>query len=328
MKEIEPISLDGVKSYPLSERKSLVNSESFALPFKKGGALSVWLERLPRILAAKDFMEVSDLIAQAACERKTVILAMGAHPIKVGLSPIIIDLMGKGIISALAMNGAGIIHDSEVAMVGRTSEDVADGLGCGSFGMAEETGRILNQAITRGAEKGWGLGKSVGAALIEGAFPFNRLSILASAFEMKIPVTVHVAIGTDIIHVHPTADGAATGKASHTDFRIFARMISTLNKGVFINLGSAVVLPEVFLKALTLVRNLGYEVDDFTTVNMDFIRQYRPMTNVVNRPTRKGGRGFNLTGHHELMFPLLAAAVMERLGPDYFEKKELQNAHI
>lgn len=317
MKEIEPISLDGVKSYPLSERKSLVNSESFALPFEKGGTISAWLERLPRILAAKDFIEVSDLVAQAARKRKTVILAMGAHPIKVGLSPIIIDLMGKGIISALAMNGAGIIHDSEVAMVGRTSEDVADGLGCGSFGMAEETGRILNLAIARGAEKGWGLGKSVGAALIEGSFPFNRLSILASAFDMGIPVTVHVAIGTDIIHIHPTADGAATGKASHTDFRIFARMVSTLNKGVFINLGSAVVLPEVFLKALTLVRNLGYIVDDFTTVNMDFIRQYRPMTNVVNRPTRGGGKGFNLTGHHELMFPLLAASVMERLEPNH-----------
>lgn len=317
MKEIEPISLDGVKSYPLSERKSLVNYESFALPFEKGCTISVWLERLPRILAAKDFIEVSDLVAQAARKGKTVILAMGAHPIKVGLNPIIIDLMGKGIISGLAMNGAGIIHDSEVAMVGRTSEDVADGLGCGSFGMAEETGRILNLAIARGAEKGWGLGKSVGAALIEGAFPFNRLSILASAFDMGIPVTVHVAIGTDIIHVHPTADGAATGKASHTDFRIFARMVSTLNKGVFINLGSAVVLPEVFLKALTLVRNLGYIVDDFTTVNMDFIRQYRPMTNVVNRPTRGGGKGFNLTGHHELMFPLLAASVMERLEPNH-----------
>ncbi len=325
MKEIEPISLDDVKCYPLSERRSLVTSESFASRWEKGGSLGEWLKRLPRMLAARDFIEVTERIANAASEKRTVILAMGAHPIKVGLSPILIDLMRKGIISAVALNGAGIIHDSEVAMVGRTSEDVAEGLGRGRFGMAEETGRILNQAITRGAEKGWGLGKSVGTALLEADFPFNELSVLATACKMGVPVTVHVAIGTDIIHVHPTADGAATGKTSHTDFRIFARMVSTLNGGVFINLGSAVILPEVFLKALTLVRNLGYEVDDFTTVNMDFIRHYRPMTNVVNRP---GGKGYNLTGHHELMFPLLAAAVMEKLGADYFEEKELLDAHI
>jgi len=221
--------------------------------------------------------------------------------------------MERRIISAVALNGAGIIHDAEVAMVGRTSEDVADGLGLGRFGMAEETGRIINEAICRGAEKGWGLGKSVGIALVERDFPYNHFSILASACKFGVTATVHVALGTDIIHVHPSVDGAATGRTSHMDFRLLARLVSMLKGGVFINLGSAVILPEVFLKALTLVRNLGYEVDDFTTVNMDFIRHYRPMTNVVNRPTMDGGKGFNITGHHELMLPLLAAGVIEKI---------------
>jgi hypothetical protein len=238
---------------------------------------------------------------------------MGAHAIKVGLNPVILDLMDRRVISGLAMNGAGIIHDAELAMVGHTSEDVAAEIGKGDFGMAEETGMFLNAAITEGAEQGLGLGRSVGAMLIKEGFSNNRYSLLARAYELDIPVTVHVAVGTDTIHFHPNVDGPAIGKTSLLDFRIFARLVSMLEGGVFINLGSAVIMPEVFLKALSLVRNLGHEVRDITTVNMDFNRHYRPMTNVVSRPTLEGGKGYNLVGHHEIMFPLLAAAVIEGL---------------
>jgi hypothetical protein len=238
---------------------------------------------------------------------------MGAHVIKVGLSPIIVDLLNRRIITGVAMNGAGIIHDAEVAMIGKTSEDVAANFGTGRFGMAEETGRLLNAAISKGATQGVGMGRAVGAMLVQEDFPYNRYSLLATAFELDIPVTVHVGVGTDIIHFHPNVDGAAIGETSHLDFRIFARLVSVLEDGCFINLGSAVILPEVFLKALTLVRNLGYEVRNFTTINMDFIRHYRSVTNVVQRPTSDGGSGYNLVGHHEIMFPLLAAAVIEGL---------------
>ena len=228
-----------------------------------------------------------------------------------GLNPVIIDLMERGVIHALALNGACIIHDAELAMAGKTSEDVAAEIGKGSFGMAEETGRYLNQAMAQGAGQGLGLGESVGRMLVKEAFPFNDHSLLARAHELNIPATVHVAVGTDIIHFHPLADGADIGKTSHLDFRIFCRLVSELDKGALINLGSAVILPEVFLKALSVARNLGHTVKDITTVNMDFIRQYRPMTNVVHRPTLDGGKGFSLVGHHEIMFPLLASAIIE-----------------
>jgi hypothetical protein len=308
-----PISLDEVKSYPLEKRPSKIKVDDFGDAWQPGGSMNRWLESLPKILAGNDFTEIVDRFVRAAASGKTIILAMGAHAIKVGLNPIILDLLNRRILSSIAMNGAGIIHDAEVAMVGCTSEDVAEQIGTGKFGMAEETGKLLNAAISEGAKQGLGIGRSVGAMLIRENFPYNRYSLLARAFELDIPVTVHVAIGTDIIHFHPNADGASIGKASHLDFRIFARLVSTLEEGVFINLGSAVILPEVFLKALTLVRNLGYQARDFTTVNMDFIRHYRPMTNVVHRPTLDGGKGYNLVGHHEIMFPLLAAAVIEGL---------------
>jgi len=308
-----PISLDEVKSYPLKKRPGKVKVDDFGDAWQPGGSMNRWLESLPKILAGNDFTEIVDRFVRAAASGKTIILAMGAHAIKVGLNPIILDLLNRRILSGIAMNGAGIIHDAEVAMVGCTSEDVAGQIGTGKFGMAEETGKLLNAAISEGAKHGLGIGRSVGAMLIRENFPYNRYSLLAKAFELDIPVTVHVAIGTDIIHFHPNVDGASIGKASHLDFRIFARLVSTLEEGVFINLGSAVILPEVFLKALTLVRNLGYQARDFTTVNMDFIRHYRPMTNVVHRPTLDGGNGYNLVGHHEIMFPLLAAAVIEGL---------------
>jgi len=308
-----PISLDNVRSYSLKDRESKVRVGDFGRPWTAGHSLGTWLSSLPKILAAADLMEIRDRILRSLASQRPVILAMGAHAIKVGLNPIIIDLLERGMLRGLAMNGAGIIHDAELAMAGKTSEDVAEAIGEGRFGMAEETGRVLNAAIIKGARQELGLGESVGAMLIEEGFPFNRHSLLARAYELDIPVTVHVAMGTDIIHFHPSVDGAAIGKTSHHDFRIFARLVSELEGGVFINLGSAVILPEVFLKALTLVRNLGYGVKDVTTVNMDFIRHYRPMTNVVQRPTLEGGKGYSLVGHHEIMFPLLAAAVIEGL---------------
>lgn len=309
----KPIPLEGVTSYPLKERKSTVSVDEFGRPWTAGDSMSRWLASLPGILAAADLMEIRDRIIRAVTSKRPVILAMGAHVIKVGLNPIIIDLLERRIISGLAMNGACIIHDAELAMAGRTSEDVAAELGNGRFGMAEETGRFLNDAIIEGARQERGLGESVGAMLIREHFPYNQHSLLARACDLDIPVTVHVAMGTDIIHFHPGVDGASIGKTSHLDFRIFAGLVSELEGGVFINLGSAVIMPEVFLKALTLVRNLGYETRDITTVNMDFIRHYRPMTNVVLRPTLKGGKGYTLVGHHEIMFPLLAASVIEGL---------------
>lgn len=308
-----PISLDKVKSYPLKERKSKVKTGDFGKVWAQGGTFWDWLNSLPKVLAGNDLSEIIHQVFRAAASKKTIILAMGAHPIKVGLNPVILDLLDRRIITGLAMNGAGIIHDAEIAMVGCTSEDVAAEIGEGRFGAAKETGEFLNGAITEGAEKEMGLGRSVGAMLVRENFPFNSYSLLAKAYELDIPVTVHVAVGTDIIHFHPDVDGPSIGKTSHLDFRIFARLVSMLEGGVFINFGSAVIMPEVFLKALSLVRNLGYEVKDFTTVNMDFTRHYRPMTNVVRRPTLEGGRGFNLVGHHEIMFPLLAAAVIEKL---------------
>jgi hypothetical protein len=271
------------------------------------------LAALPSQLAGVDFPDLVSRIAEARRKERPVILGMGAHVIKVGLNPVLIDLMRRGVITAIALNGAGIIHDCEIAMVGRTSEEVADVLGAGQFGAARETGEVLNAAISDGAARDIGIGQAVGEALLAHRFPHNDLSLLAMAAQLQVPVTVHVAMGTDIIHIHPGADGAAIGKAGHHDFRVFARLVSELEGGVYLNVGSAVLLPEVFLKALTLVRNLGHEVKRFTTANFDFIRHYRPATNVVHRPTLEGGKGFHFTGHHELMLPLLAAAILDEI---------------
>jgi hypothetical protein len=239
---------------------------------------------------------------------------MGAHVIKVGLNPVVIDLMDRGIITALAMHGAGIIHDLELAMIGRTSEDVLEGLERGAFGMAQETADFLNGAISRAAKEDLGLGQAVGQAIIDENLPFGKESIFATAVRLAIPATVHVAIGTDIIHIHPGFDPEAAGKASHLDFKLFSSVVAGLQDGVYLNVGSAVILPEVFLKALTLVRNMGNKVERFTAANMDFIQHYRSTTNVVERPTSMGGTGYTLIGHHEIMLPLLAAAVIEEMG--------------
>ena len=314
-KPSKPIDRTSLKTYPLASRKSKVDRADFAHPWRPQGTLEDFLERLPNILAAKDFKAVVSAIAKAHKASRHVVMATGAHVIKVGLNPIVIDMMERGVITAIAMNGAGIIHDLELALIGRTSEDVLEGLEQGAFGMAEESADFLNRAIAEAAKVGSGLGQAVGRAIIKENLPFVKDSILATAARLEIPATVHVAIGTDIIHIHPGFDPEAAGKASYDDFRLFASVVAALEDGVYMNVGSAVIMPEVFLKALTLVRNLGHQVKRFTTVNMDFIRHYRPMTNVVHRPTASGGQGYALIGHHEIMFPLLAAAVIEKMVP-------------
>jgi hypothetical protein len=314
-KPSKPIDRTSLKTYPLASRKSKVDRADFAHPWRPQGTLEDFLERLPNILAAKDFKAVVSAIVKAHKASKHVVMAMGAHVIKVGLNPVVVDMMERGVITAIAMNGAGIIHDLELALIGRTSEDVLEGLEQGAFGMAEESADFLNRAVAEAAKEGSGLGQAVGRAIIKENLPFVKDSILATAARLKIPATVHVAIGTDIIHIHPGFDPEAAGKASYDDFRLFASVVAALEDGVYMNIGSAVIMPEVFLKALTLVRNLGHKVKRFTTVNMDFIRHYRPMTNVVHRPTASGGQGYALIGHHEMMFPLLAAAVIEKMVP-------------
>ncbi|MDA8084806.1 MAG: hypothetical protein M0024_14210 [Nitrospiraceae bacterium] len=311
MTKYKPLSLKSAASYSLCGRRSKESVNTAAGIHKKGGSFLDFLETLPRSFAAKDFGSVVSAIVAARREGRPVVLGMGAHPVKVGLSPVLIDLMQKGVITALATNGACSIHDFEIALAGQTSEDVGPELCKGTFGMARETGRGLNKAIRAGVRKGHGIGKSVGEHIRKGKFPYKSVSIFAAAAGLDIPLTVHVAIGTDIIHMHPEADGAAIGEGSMTDFRLFAAVVSDLTRGVYINLGSAVIMPEVFLKALNIARNLGSSVEDFTTVNMDFIQHYRPRENVLKRPTAGSGRNYALTGHHEIMLPLLAAAVLE-----------------
>jgi len=313
MKKLEPLSLDGIKTYSLSERHSKVSQADFGAPWKKGGSFREFVDRLPCILAGEAVREVAAAWVTARKNGRQVLLGMGAHPIKVGLSPVLIDLLQRGLITGVAMNGAGIIHDAEVAMVGRTSEDVDEVLGGGRFGMARETAEFLNDAIAWGGKQGLGLGQAVGRRLLESDFPHRDLSLVAAAAAREVPLTVHVAVGTDIIHLHPSVAPEALGATSHRDFRLFAALVSELDDGVFINLGSAVIIPEVFLKALTLARNLGHKASPLTTVNLDFVQHYRGLTNVVRRPTAGAGRGLALTGHHELLFPMLAALVIEEM---------------
>ncbi len=310
---VHPVDLEGIATYALADRKSKVNRDDFARPWTAGGRLCDFMETLPDILAGSHLRAVVDAVVAAARNAHPVMVGMGAHVIKVGLNPILIDLIQRGVVSCLAMNGAGIIHDLELAMTGRTSEDVAVALGDGAFGMARETGEFLSDAIRQARQEQIGLGRAVGMAINAQALPFAGESLLATGARLDIPVTVHVAMGTDIIHMHPRFDPAAAGAASHLDFRIFAGALASLEGGVYLNVGSAVIMPEVFLKALTLVRNLGHTVAHFTTVNLDFIQHYRPATNVVHRPTLSGGRGYSLTGHHEIMLPLIAAGVIEAL---------------
>jgi len=314
MKKYKQISLKNIKTYPLSSRKNKVEIELSASPHTRGGLFRTFMEGLPSFLAASDLKAVVRSVVKARRHQRPVVVGMGAHPIKVGLSPLIIDLMKRGIITALATNGACIIHDFELSLTGRTSEDVAREVCSGSFGMARETGRELNAAIKTGVRKGYGIGRSVGEYILLREKGLSGRSIFAEGYRLGIPVSVHVAMGTDIIHMHPHADGAMIGEGSLRDFRLLASVVADLQGGVYINLGSAVIMPEVFLKALTIARNLGHLVEDITTVNMDFIQHYRPRENVLIRPTLKKGRAYALTGHHEIMFPLLAAALIEEMG--------------
>jgi arginine dihydrolase ArgZ-like protein len=305
----DDFDLSGIKTYPLRSRKSKARVEDFARPSAPGASIGAWLDSLPNALAAADFKAVVRAVQDARQSESGVVWGLGAHVVKTGLGPVLIDLMERGYVSAIAANGATIIHDFEIALVGATSEDVDESLGPGRFGMAEETGRLLNAAISDGVAAGLGIGQSITGFFAGREAQFARHSVLAAAARLKIPVTVHVAIGTDITHMHPAASGAALGDGSLRDFRYFVSNVARLERGVFLNCGSAVVLPEVFLKAVALARNAGVALAGLTTVNLDFIRSYRAQTNVVARPTAGTGRGYSLVGHHEIMIPLLAAAL-------------------
>jgi len=307
----EEFDLSGLKTYPLASRKSKAVHADFASVYKPGDGARALVASLPAILAGADFKAVVQAVASAREEKRGILWGLGAHVLKTGLSPVLIDLMERGFISALAMNGAGVIHDFELALSGSTSEDVDEALGPGRFGMAEETGRLLNDAINTTVAQGMGLGQGVVATLHRMAPPHANVSVLCAAARLEIPVTVHVAIGTDIIHMHPAASGAALGEGSLRDFRYFVSNVARLEGGVYLNCGSAVVLPEVFLKAVALARNRGVSLNGLTTVNLDFVRQYRPQTNVVSRPVAGTGKGYSLVGHHEILIPLLAAALAD-----------------
>jgi hypothetical protein len=306
----EPLDISELATYPLSSRQSKVTVADFAKPLEDGATINDFLDSLPNILAASDLRELVKLIQTAKQKRRTIIVGLGGHVIKTGLAPLLIDLMKRGYITAFALNGSAMIHDFEIALAGATSEDVDATLGSGAFGMAEETGTIINEAINTGANQNLGMGESVALRLTEIQPPFAASSLLCASYTSAIPVTVHVAIGTDITHMHRNADGASIGKTSLQDFRLLCSIVRELNDGgVYLNFGSAVILPEVFLKTVTTVRNLGFELKDFTTANFDFIQHYRPMTNVVKRPVAGVGRGFSFTGHHEILIPLFAAMV-------------------
>lgn len=303
---------DAIKTYELASRPSKVTIENFAAPVEKSDSLKNFLDKLPDILAVQSLRSIAEQVRRARDLQKPIIWAIGGHVVKTGLAPVIIDLMQKGFVSAIASNGSVLVHDTEIALVGFTSEDVDATLGKGDFGAAKETGEILNSAAKNGAANNLGLGEAMGFEILQNNPRYADKSLLCRTFQHKIPFTAHLAIGTDIGHFHAGCDGAALGATSHTDFKLFCSIVKELNGGgVYLNLGSAVIMPEIFLKAVTVVRNLGYNLQDFTTANFDFIQSYRPNTNVVRRPTANGaGRGYSITGHHELMIPLLAAQIL------------------
>ena len=309
--DLKPLQLDRVKTYPLASRPSKVNFEEFAKPISADSSVNEFLDGLPNVLAVRSFRELAQRIRRAHELKKPIIWGIGGHVIKTGLAPVIIDLMKHGFVSGIAANGSVLVHDAEIAMVGSTSEDVDATLSEGVFGGAEETGQLLNGAARDGARDQIGLGEAVGRALLARDPKHRDHSLLCAAYESKIPFTAHITIGGDIAHFHPSFDGAALGATTHTDFRYLAELVRRMDGGgVYLNVGSAVVLPEVFLKCVTLVRNLGHTLSDITTANFDFIQSYRPLTNVVRRPTEDGrGKGFSITGHHELTIPLLAAFI-------------------
>lgn len=311
-KQFQPIDLEKINTYELASRPSKVTVKDFAKTFDGDVSLKTFLAGLPDILAVKHLREIAAQIRRARDLGKPVVWGIGGHVVKTGLAPILIDLIKRGFVSAIASNGSVLVHDTELALVGFTSEDVDATLGKGDFGAARETGEILNAAAKSGAKDLIGLGEAMGREVSELNPPNGDKSLLCQTYEHKIPFTAHLSIGADIGHFHAGCDGASLGATSHTDFKLFCSIVKELNGGgVYLNLGSAVTLPEIFLKAVTVVRNLGFELQDFTTANFDFIQHYRPLTNVVRRPTANGaGRGFSITGHHEIMIPLLAAQIL------------------
>ncbi len=316
MAKFKQINLSRVKTIPIATRKSKVTTENFARLYNpRKEPFSRFIESMPHILVADDLRRIVDNILMARRRAKPVVMLIGAHVIKVGLSPLIIDLVKKKVITTLAMNGAAAIHDVETAMWGKTSEDVAAYLVDGRFGMSRETGEFMNGALGKGIlEDEAGFGEALAKELLRRKAKNNELSILVACYQQNVPVTVHAAIGTDIIHQQPTMDGATTGEMTFRDFKVLCNVVGDLGGGgVVLNVGSAVILPEVFLKALTVARNLGHRVRNFTTANFDMLRHYRPMMNVVERPTQQGGSGYNVTGHHEIMIPLLCAMINARL---------------
>ena len=315
--DLEPLDLGRVKTHSLRGAGRLVQVKGLARPLEAGASVADLLDSLPDVLAARDLKTVAGRLVTAVRGQRPVIFGLGAHNIKCGLSPVYIDLMERGVITLLAMNGGAVIHDFEMAYAGKTSEDVPRALEEGTFGMARDTGKLINEAIAEGVESGLGIGSAVGQKILDLEAPHAERSLLASARRLGIPATVHVAVGTDIIHMHPSASGADIGQGSHLDFRRFATAVNEIRGGAYINVGSAVILPEVFLKALALARNLGAVLAPFLTATFDFIRHYRPETNVLARPRTVGADSFGIVGHHELMIPLLAAAVKEGLAtPD------------
>jgi hypothetical protein len=310
----KPLTFEGLKTVPIDSRGGKVRVEHFARPYSKGGGIAQWLDSLPKIIAGESFQGIVQALRQARDQKRAILWGMGGHVVKCGLADVLLDLMHRNWVTAFVMNGAASIHDFEIAIAGQTSEDVEAVLPDGRFGAAEETGREMNLAIVEGDREGLGMGEALGKRLESLAKPeFAPHSLLCGAYKAATPVTVHVAIGTDTPHTHPLADGAAIGAATHRDFRLLCSLVRGLDQGgVYLNIGSAVILPEVFLKAVSVVRNLGHPLTGFTTVNFDFLQHYRPTVNVVQRPHAKsGGRGFAITGHHELMIPLLAAALIE-----------------
>jgi len=310
-----PIELARVKTYSIHSRDNKVNvREHFAKDITAGMSFENFFSSLPRVLGADSLRGVVDAVVAARDKGRPVVLAMGGHVIKCGLQPVLKSLIQADVITAVAMNGSASIHDFEVSLVGATSEDVGAVLHSGDFGFSEETGAGMNRALREGLQLGVGFGEAIGRRIIEAAHPYRDYSLLAACVEKQIPVTVHVAMGTDIIHQHPEADGGVTGEMSFRDFRLLTSVVADLGEGgVWLNVGSAVLLPEVFLKALSIAQNLGHHVDNFSTANFDMIQHYRPLQNVVKRPTSGGGRGYTITGHHEINVPLFALAVLDRL---------------
>ena len=315
--DLRPLDLERVNTYPLASRPSKVTTEDFARPISEEPLLAEFLSSLPNILAVNSLRQIAAHLRRARELGKPIIWGLGGHVVKTGMSPVIIDLMRRGFVSAVAANGSVLVHDAEIALVGSTSEDVDASLGTGAFGAADETGKLLNEAARQGARNRTGLGEALGRVLVERDPPHKGFSLLCAAYQSRIPFTAHLTIGADIAHFHPSTDGAALGETTHTDFRLLAEMVRRMDGGgVYLNIGSAVVLPEIFLKAVTLVRNLGHTLQEITTANFDFIQSYRPLTNVVRRPVADGaGQGYSITGHHELTIPLLAAEILHGKTP-------------